>query len=240
MANMWLGVVAVAAAISPLGVAQVAVVEGKNIHIEFDDGMRSRVVAVFDGHRHVLGAFSPSETIQLSTKSPDEFSLVDRKSEPCHDRLGSGSRTILTSTAGPISRVESITVYDAFPRMAVFDVAWSNKGTETLQVKGWTSQHYVIAADTTAKEPAFWSYQSGSYEKRPDWLLPLAPGFKQDNFMGMNASDYGGGTPVTDVWRRDVGIAVGHLEMNPKLVSLPVTMPDAAHATVAVEYRHDV
>ena len=28
----------------------------------------------------------------------------------------------------------------------------------------------------------------------------------------MNATDYGGGTPVADVWRRDVGLAVGHLE----------------------------
>jgi hypothetical protein len=27
----------------------------------------------------------------------------------------------------------------------------------------------------------------------------------------MNASDYGGGTPVVDVWRPDVGIAVGHV-----------------------------
>ena len=56
--------------------------------------------------------------------------------------------------------------------------------------------------------------------------------------MGMNSSDYGGGTPVVDVWRRDVGLAVGHLERVPKLVSLPVTMPDANDANVAVEYKH--
>ena len=53
-------------------------------------------------------------------------------------------------------------------------------------------------------------------------MLPLKVGFKQENFLGMNATDYGGGTPVADVWRRDVGIAVGHLERAPKLVSLPV------------------
>jgi alpha-galactosidase len=40
--------------------------------------------------------------------------------------------------------------------------------------------------------------------------------------MGMNASDYGGGTPVVDVWRRDVGLAVGHVETQPRLVSLPI------------------
>ena len=52
----------------------------------------------------------------------------------------------------------------------------------------------------------------------------------------MNASDYGGGTPIVDVWRRDVGIAVGHVEPRPKLVSLPVSMPDAAHAKIAVRF----
>ena len=91
---------------------------------------------------------------------------------------------------------------------------------------------YVDAAG--ADEPAFWSYQSGSYRNRPDWVLPLKVGFKQENFLGMNATDYGGGTPVADVWRRDIGIAVGHLEHVPKLVSLPVAMPDATHATLAL------
>jgi alpha-galactosidase len=28
-------------------------------------------------------------------------------------------------------------------------------------------------------------------------VVPLKPGFRQENFMGMNASDYGGGTPVS-------------------------------------------
>ena len=56
-------------------------------------------------------------------------------------------------------------------------------------------------------------------------MLPLKPGFNQENFLGMNAPDYGGGTPVVDVWCRDVGIGVGHVEMAPKLVSLPVTQP---------------
>ena len=53
-------------------------------------------------------------------------------------------------------------------------------------------------------------------------------------------SDYGGGTPIVDVWRRDVGMAVGHVEPRPKLVSLPVSMPDAAHATIAVRFTKDI
>ena len=40
-----------------------------------------------------------------------------------------------------------------------------------------------MTAQEGAGEPAFWSYQSGSYRNRPDWVLPLKVGFKQDNFL---------------------------------------------------------
>jgi alpha-galactosidase len=238
MAKSWIGFIATAVTCGQLGMAQVAV-EGKNIKIEFDSAMRSRVIAALDSRQNVIGSFTPSETLQVSNSKIPDFSIVTHKTEPVHDELGSGSRTVISGTAGPLKKVEAITVYDAFPRMAFFDVEYTNTGTNDLEVTGWTSQHYSISSEAAAQQPAFWSYQSGSYEKRPDWVPPLAPGFTQENFMGMNSSDYGGGTPVVDVWRRDVGLAVGHLERAPKLVYLPVTMPDANHATVAVEYKHD-
>ena len=85
----------------------------------------------------------------------------------------------------------------------------------------------------------FWSFQSGSYERRPNWIVPLHAGFSQQNYLGMNASDYGGGTPIVDVWRKDVGIAVGDVEPRPRLISLPVSMPNSRQARFSVQYRHD-
>ncbi|MBV9501401.1 MAG: alpha-galactosidase [Acidobacteriaceae bacterium] len=238
MTKRWFGFIAAAVTCGHLGMAQVAVVEGKNIRIEFDGKMHSRVIAIFDGRQYIVGAFTPSETVQLSNANISDFSIASRKREPVQDQLGPGSRTVITGTAGSLKKVEAITIYDAFPRMAFLEVEYTNTGKDDLQITGWINQRYSISSDGAAEQPAFWSYQSGSYEKRPDWVLPLTPGFKQENFMGMNASDYGGGTPVVDVSRRDVGLAVGHLERAPKLVSLPVTMPDASHTSVAVEYRH--
>src|SRR5205814_9843560 len=51
------------------------------------------------------------------------------------------------------------------------------------------------------------------------------------------ATGYGGGTPIVDVWRRDVGLGVGHVELAAKLVSMPVEAPDAEHATLALSFR---
>ena len=214
-----------------------AQIAGKNLRIEFDRSLHSRVVALFDGHEQTIGDFTPSESIRLAATDVTDFALQNQHSEPVHDRLGSGARTVLTGKAASLTKTVTVTVYDAFPRMAFFDVAYTNSGNADLAVTAWTNHHYLITA-TTDTQPAFWSHQSGSYEKRPDWVLPLKPSFKQQNYLGMNASDYGGGTPVVDVWRTDAGIGVGHIEMAPKLVSLPVTQPAADRATVAITFEH--
>src|SRR5690348_16227896 len=188
---------------------ETARVAGGSIRIEFDRSMHSRVVAMLGGQERIIGDFTPSEFIRVGGRDITDFTLQGRLSAigsmRVHDRLGAGSATILAGTAPSLKKKVTVTVYDRFPRMAFFDVEYTNTGSSDLTVNGWTNLHYVISAPGSAAQPAFWSYQSGSYEPRPDWVLPLKPGFQQENFLGMNAPDYGGGTPVVDVWRTDVG-----------------------------------
>jgi alpha-galactosidase len=147
---------------------------------------------------------------------------------------------VVTGKSGDLIKTVTVTIYKDFPTFAVFDVQYTNHGAIDFKITGWKNNAYIVNAQTGAGAPAFWSYEPGSYERRPNWVLPLKVKFSQQNYLGMNASDYGGGTPVLDVWRRDVGIAVGHLELRPRLVSLPVSMPDAAHATVGVERQEEI
>jgi alpha-galactosidase len=214
-----------------------AQIAAPNIRVEFDGQMRSRVIARFDGKDTPLGDFSASESVVAGGAPVLDFALTGNRQQNVTDDRGRGRRLSLTGRAGTLEKVVTVTVYDAMPRMAFYQVRYTNTAKEPVAVAGWTSHAYDIAASSGAGEPSFWSYQSGSYRNRPDWVLPLKPGFKQENFLGMNATDYGGGTPVSDVWRRDVGIAIGHLERVPKLVSLPITMPDSSHATVALTMK---
>ena len=212
-------------------------VDGKNIRIEFNASLHSRVVARLDGREIAIGDFTPSEFVVIAGNAVQDFALRNQRQTAVRDQLGSGRRFLLTGTAPSLQKTVAVTVYDEFPRLAFFEVQYTNTGKSDLPVGGWTSHRYSIAAGPAAAEPAFWSYQSGSYRNRPDWVLPLKVKFQQENFLGMNATDYGGGTPVVDVWRREAGIGVGHLELAPKLVSLPVDMPDPRSASVAVQFK---
>ena len=230
---------AILAPCSPLGLhaADLVKVEAANIRLEFDNRLHSHVIARFDGKEIVLGPFAPSETVTIDGKEVSDFALTGHRQRSVSGPLGSGRQTTLTGTAGTVQKTVTLTVHDRFPQMVFFQVRYTNKGSADMRVTGWSNNRYSISAGEGDAAPPFWSYQSGSYERRPDWIVPLKLNFKQENYLGMNATDYGGGTPVADVWRRDAGLAVGHIEMTAKLVSLPVAMPDAGHATLALSFQ---
>ena len=216
-----------------------AQVESPSLRIEFDKSMRSRVIARFGTKEIPIGGFSASETVKSSDRVWYDFALDSQKHERITDAYGTGEKLTLTGASGVLRKSLSVTIYEEFPTLAVFDVSYTNVGKSQLKILEWTNNHYTIDAQRSATGVPFWSFQSGSYERRPDWIVPLHTGFSQENYLGMNASDYGGGTPIVDVWRKDAGIGVGHVEARPRLVYLPVSMPDARHAQVSVQYRHE-
>ena len=224
--------------ISCSGLGSAAQVKGKNITIQFDKMLNSRVLTNFDGKTIQLSDYQPSEFLTVGGKDIQNFNKTAHSEKILTAEEGAGRVVTLTGNADGLEKKVEVTVYDEFPGMAFYRVVYTNKGQTAVHIDRWVNNHYsVFAAGVDSTQPSFWSFQSGSYENRPDWVLPLKAGFKQENYMGMNASDYGGGTPVVDIWRRDVGIAVGHVEMVPKLVSLPVSMPTGNQAELGVEYK---
>ncbi len=202
----------------------------------FQEVSLGRVVPLFAGATKEPIPFSASETLLAADRSYSDFNFSSSSLEAVSDAFGTGQRLLLTGDAGPVRKQVSVTLYNDFPSIAVFEVEYKNQGAAPFVVRGWANGQYGLRALVPKIGPAFWSYQSGSYEKRPDWVLPLHPGFRQANYLGMNASDYGGGTPIVDIWTKDMGLAVGHIEPVPRLISLPVSMPDARHARVAVRF----
>ncbi|HUU14953.1 MAG TPA: TIM-barrel domain-containing protein, partial [Terriglobia bacterium] len=68
-----------------------------------------------------------------------------------------------------------------------------------------------------------WSFQGSSYAWGKDDVLPISQKFSQPNLMGgPTPQGLGGGVPVIDFWTARVGMAMGHIETSPRVLSLPV------------------
>jgi alpha-galactosidase len=194
----------------------------------FDDAMRTRVM--WGGQP--LTPFTDSETLLLDGGKSASFAYRDRAVQMIDDpRHGKGARHRISGTSPRgLEKAVDVTFFEQFPGLAVLQVHYRNTGAAQLAAIGWRN-----AAHELPDAPGgFWSFSGATHEDRRDWIQPLKAGFEQRNTLSMAASDYGGGIPVANIWRRDVGLAVGHLEPLPRLLDLPVRKTPRG-ASIAIE-----
>lgn len=221
----WLGAAPLATQI-PLAHAAVGKghvrVEDSAVSLQFDEQMRCRIVSLVGKQPTVLTGFDTSEHLVVGGKPFGRFTLREAKPARATTPFGAGQALHLVgSTKDGIEKRVTVTLLDEHPGLALLDVSYVNTGTKPLAIDAWVNGAHRLAA-APRHAGGYWTYSGASHADRRDWVQPVKRGYEQGNFMGMNASDYGGGTPVADVWRRDVGLAVGHLALKPLLVSLPV------------------
>lgn len=220
---------------------QVTITSG-DLEIGFDKNMQSKVHSLKPGTDRFSEDGNVTEYLETLQFRTGAFKLESVKTNGIDDSFGKGEEYILQgqykNNGASISKIVTVKTYQNFPDVAIFNIRYVNTGEADLLVESWMNHHYGIQPGS--ETPEFWSFQGKSSSARGDWVLPVTPGFYQENFMGMNQSDYGGGIPVTDLWRRDGGIAVGHMELVPREVSLPVHYDSfKALAYVGVSKKYD-
>ena len=200
--------------------------------VEFDSALNSRLISNLTGRASALSDFGASETVTLEDdRIIESFPFVDQSRTPVSDVHGEGVRhTVRGVSAEGLEKTISLTFYDRYPGFPLVKVVWRHTRGEALVIKSYRVGAHILKSSGAG----FWSWSGSTHADRRDWVQPVGEGFEQANFMGMNASDYGSGTPVADVWRPDAGIAVGHIELTPKLISLPIVASPAG-ASVALE-----
>jgi len=201
-------------------------VESGNLVWEIDNEMHTLLKTNNKLSTPLMPGFVNSEYIVARGQEWKSFKLSSSNSESFTDEVGTGMRHIFEGAAASgefsFSKCLEVKTYDNYPEMMFFRVSYTNTSEREIDVADWVSNRYCI--NRSADDTVFWSFQGSSTEARADWILPVSEGFYQKNYLGMNNSDYGGGIPVTDIWRSDIGLAIGHTSLHPELVSLPVDM----------------
>ncbi len=195
--------------------------------LSFDGALRTRVLL----RGKALTSFQASECLLLEGREVSAFTFASHTHEDFEDsRHGRGRRHVITGTAEGIEKRVEVSFFEQLPGLAVLQVHYRNNGPHALQATGWrNAAHELVDAPG-----GFWSFSGATHEDRRDWVQSLTSDFDQRNTLSMAASDYGGGIPMANIWRRDAGLAVGHLEPAPRLLDLPVRKT-ARGASIAIE-----
>lgn len=194
--------------------------------------VRARLVA--GGAERTLDDPTPNQSGSLAVvdgKSIGDF-LIDPTTISVVDadgKLGAtGKRIEALAKSGSLAIEErlSVEVYDDFPTLAILAASFENHGSQPITLNRIALQEHRInasLADRSAKPHELWSFQGASYEWGQDEILPIPAKFSRPNVMGAVVHDgVGGGIPVVAFWTRSVGIAIGHIETIPEVLSFPV------------------
>jgi alpha-galactosidase len=216
-------------------------VQNGNLLLEINNLLETRVSNIAPAAKPLMDKFTSSEYLVCKKFEAKMFPLKSSEKESVTDKHGHGQRKILTGLfehdGYAIRKIMEVTVYDSFPDMAFLRIQYVNSGLRDIEVTKWVNNCYKV--NSAGDAPAFWSFQGSSTQERRDWMLPVDSSFSQKNYMGMNNTDYGGGIPVLDLWRKDAGIAIGHTELIPRMVSLPVEKDKYdSWAKMDIEYEY--
>jgi alpha-galactosidase len=182
--------------------------------IDFDGALLSRL----SRQGQPLTAFEGGEGVRLADGTVLDRFLLLEQSGPAPAK-GAGKRHMVRGVAdGRLEKSVDLVFRDSLPGAALMTVRYRNVGKAPLVIAAWWSAAHKLLAHPQGA----WTFSGSSHPNRRDWVQPVKHDFQQRNYMGMNGSDYGGGTPVSVVWRPDVGLAVGHVETVPRLIALPV------------------
>lgn len=215
------------------------VISSGSLQIEVNDQMYTHVSSNLSSIPF-NNEFRQSEYLVTDTDTLGTFKLGSSDVQEISDFAGIGkSYTYIGTTENTgqeVTKILTIKTYSDFDGWAFYKVEFVNSGNKDIVIKKWVNHSYKI--ETNKDTPDFWSFQASSTGARQSWILPVDTGFYQKNYLGMNDPDYGGGIPVLDIWRKDVGIGIGHTSPKPELVSLPVQMAENSnYSTIAVEYE---
>lgn len=203
--------------------------------LHFNARLHSSIACLAGERSTALTDSTPSEFLELADgRRIQDFTLSHHDTRQIDGIHGTGSQLTLTGMSPDgLEKTVRVRLFDRYPGFALYRVSYRNTSSLAMAIGAWTNGAARIRAHGPKEgaAPRFWCYSGSSYADRRDWVQPVKAGFAQENFLGMSASDYGGGTPIVDVWRRDYGLAVGHVECVPHLVSLPT---QATHESVHI------
>ena len=143
-------------------------------------------------------------------------------------KLGPLGKRIDMPASSPqgIEKTLTVEIYDNFPNLAVVTETYRNMSGKDIEIdRVVANRHRLSASLVDRKAPPYrlWSFQGASYKWGENIIEEIPRKFDQPNLMGgPTPKGMGGGIPVVAFWTDKVGIGMGHLELLPLVLSLPV------------------
>ncbi len=199
---------------------------GQWITLSPEQGLPSGISVQLDNQPATSFAFSKAPFLQKAVSTP--FGPADQVAVEARDSARTAGLSL------------DLSFPKDFPDLVIVESHLKNLQSSRSFTIGEFDQaalRLAAGAPRDAKDILFWSMQGGGYAWGKDYVLPVSAGFTQDNYTGPKGGGNGGGTPIVDLWRPEMGVAVALLDPKPALAWVPVSANPEGTADVKVVTR---
>lgn len=190
--------------------------------------------------------WKPSHFIMVGGKEIKDFDIKyeELKTRNIETVFGKGKSIVLTGVNEQpegitIAKTLSVEFYEKYPNTALITASYKNIGSSEFTIEKEFSNYFYIdlpQEDTKNEFYDLWSFQGASVAWGMDYVKPIEKGFEQENWMGVQPdTKTGGGIPFVNLWNRDGGLAIAHIETKPQLVSFPVEVEDKKRVSMSIQ-----
>jgi alpha-galactosidase len=162
------------------------------------------------------------------------FDLAGARTSEPQGKLGTLGKRVEVAGKSASTGLEAslvIEVHDEFPNFALISSSIRNASSHEIsldQVDLDRRRLSASLADPAAAPNDMWSFHGASIQWGKENVFEIPKQFQQQNQMGSlvevkgDLGRVGGGIPVVAFWTRTVGEAIGHVELLPLVLSIPV------------------
>lgn len=211
--------------------------KNSEIQLRFDQTMQCKVF--YDNGTTVqsITEESPSHFIVVDGEEIKSFAVESTSFTKINTEFGRGKRLILkgvsTRLKKKLRKILTVELYNDYPNVAITYAGYENVEFATMRIDKIFNNYYQLDASLVdkSKQPwEFWSFLGAASESwanigRPDYIREINKNTDLENYMGMR-NIVGGGVPLIDLWCRQMGMALAHLETVPIPTYFPVRVED--------------
>ena len=218
--------------------ARFEISQAGNIRCEFPDGAKRLLL---DDSQD-----TPAETLVVGGHEITDWALnpasikISSATGPI-GKLGKRVEEASSSSSSGLEKHQIIEFYDDFPTVAFSTVSYKNVGARTVQLEKVVSQRHRLNAalnDSNVLPFKMWSFHGSSEAWGKDDVVQIPAKFARPNIMSTmmrnDENQTGGGVPVIAFWTPSMGEAIGHVELLPIPLSMPVQVASDSRVEASI------
>lgn len=192
--------------------------ENSGLILEVDSRLKASLFKTDEkGKKTALSLAKPLFEVWIAPDKAAPLNVSSSKKSKITDAFGAGEQLSLVAQSATIKATLNLIAYADYPATIFLEGTIEAKGKDPVVVTKIVQNQIALA-----NEAETWAFQGAALRWGTDFVFKVGEKHDSRNWHGATEDMTGGGIPVNDLWTKERGLAIGHVDPKAKAIFLPI------------------